>query len=131
MLALAAAAGNDPTVFFDARGAPPDLADPAREHGVRVVYCRDREADAAIHDAVLDALEPRRLIVVTDDRELAVKTRAQGAVPRSIRKHFAGVLDRGDAVDEDRKPEGRDGWRPEDFGLPDVIDLDRPPDDLR
>ena len=131
LLALARAAGNDPTVFFDARGAPPHLLDPAHEDGVRVVYCRDREADDGIHSAILDAVEPRNLIVVTNDRGLGSRARAQGAVCRSIEKYFERVLARRDAEPEDVKPTGRDGWRAEDFGLPDQIDLNRPPPDLR
>jgi predicted RNA-binding protein with PIN domain len=127
LLKLARDLGNDPTVFFDARGAPPDLSDPAHEDGVRVVYCRDREADAAIYDAVLDAMEPRHLLVVTDDRELAGRVRSQGAVTRSIRAYFERAQRRHAPDTDDAKPEGSGGWRPEDFGLPDEVDLDRPP----
>lgn len=131
LLSLAEEAGNDPTVFFDARGAPAHLQDPAREDGVRVVYCRDREADEAIHGAILDAVEPRELLVVTNDRELAGRARAQGALTRSIEKYFERVLQRRDAEPEFQKPTGRDGWRPEDFGLPDHVDLDRPLPDVQ
>jgi len=44
----------DATVYFDAKGAPPMPFDAAREGGVRVVYCRHRDADEEILDAARD-----------------------------------------------------------------------------
>ncbi len=118
--------GNDPTVFFDARGAPPDVPDPVREDGVRVVYCRHGEADASMVEWVRDQKVPHRVTVVTNDREVAGRARNYGARASTIHKYFARFL--GDAADEpeDVKPEGRGGWTAADFGLPDTIDLDRP-----
>ena len=127
LLRIVRGLGNDPTVFFDARGAPPDAPITPREEGVRVVYCRDREADAEMIEWVLDQVHPHRVSVVTDDREVAARARQHGARGVPVARYFRPFLE-ADEVEDDEKPQGRGGYRAEDFGLPEVIDLDDPPD---
>jgi hypothetical protein len=114
------------TVFFDARKAPRGLPGTTREEGLRVVYCREREADREILDRVRDAARPSEIIVVTDDREVAGGARQMGA--RSVRvDEFLG----GEAAAGPEEKDGPGGFRPEDFDLPGLVNLDHPPGDLR
>jgi hypothetical protein len=115
-------------VWFDARGAPPGLPESTREHGVRVRYARRTEADRAILDRVLDADRPGRLLVVTNDIEMARKARQLGAKTATVDSWF----DPGSGPDEsaDDKPDPG-GLSPEDFDLPKFVNLDHPPGDMR
>jgi hypothetical protein len=109
------------TVFFD--GHPPGgefAASQAR--GVRVVFSLHREADDAIVDAVRDADQAGRVLVVTDDLELARRVTQLGAKTTRVRTFFARGADRV-AEDADEKPEDSGGFTPADFGLPDHVDL--------
>jgi len=92
---------------------------------VRVVFSRSREADDAIVDAVRDAAQPGRLLVVTDDLELARRVGQLGARTARVRSFFAGESE--PAAEGPEKPSGAGGFTAADFGLPDEIDLDRPP----
>ncbi len=114
-------------VYFDARGAPPDMPRSFREEGVRVVYCRKREADEVILADVDQATQPRRALVVTDDRELAGRARLLGARSSHVREFVARRKKPSPQDDEERKPTGPGGFTASDFGLPDEIDLDGPP----
>ena len=114
-------------VFFDARDAPPGLLSPGAQLGVRVVYCRHREADAAILEEVREAEDPRAITVVTNDRELGGIASQLGAKRMGV-QDFLGPAE---ALPDDRPPPALRGrWRfePKDFGLPDEVDLDNPPD---
>jgi len=111
------------TVFFD--GHPPGgefAASQAR--GVRVVFSKHREADDEIVDAVRDADQAGRVLVVTDDLDLARRVSQLGAKTSRVRAFFARAsADRVAEARDDEKPSDSGGFTPADFGLPDVIDL--------
>ncbi len=143
LLARVAAALPEALVYFDGRGAPTDLPRVFRQEGVKVHYCADREADDEIFADVAHATDPRRLTVVTNDRELAARCRRAGALvvrvedalgraPARVRtsagrRRRRPRVPRADALPESRPlPPLRDGdapLRPDDFDLPDVVDL--------
>ena len=116
-------------VFFDAAQAPRGLPFTARECGLAVRYCRDTDADQAIIDHVMESGRRGEYLVVTDDRELAGRARQHGA--RTTR--VADWFDRRTAQPgpETKPEEGAGGFRPEDFGVQDLVNLDHPPHDLR
>lgn len=137
LLRLVGVIAPNAVVFFDARQAPADLWDTRRELDVRVVYCREREADAFIIDRVREASDPHSLLVVSNDREVAGKAVQLGARARGVAEFFAGRPDRGaNRAERDHAEEIRSRtwkrlhYRPEDFGLPDEVDLENPGDDL-
>ncbi len=110
----------DATIYFDAKHAGPLPFDSAREGGVRVVYCRHRDADDEILDAVRDAERPRELLVVTNDREVKGRAAQLGA-------RVSGVADFFERPAPKKRGEGGGGgYSPADFGLPDEIDTDDP-----
>jgi predicted RNA-binding protein with PIN domain len=111
------------TVFFDARRAPPGL-DTGSELGVSVRYCRGREADAEILEIVRASAAPGQITVVTNDREVAGKASQLGARALGVREFFGPRSPvRPPAPGRPpRKPE----FTPQDFGLPDEIDLSDP-----
>ena len=121
------------TVFFDASRAPAGILMAYSEQGLHVVYCRDREADAAILERVRDAAVPARLVVISNDREVTGRAAQLGAQTSGVREFFgpgpiAPVEGAARAPGPRRLPRIR--FKPSDFGLPDSVDLDDPPDDL-
>ena len=118
--------GAEAEVFFDARSAPKGLPEAGREHGVVVRFCRRGPADEAIL-ARLRAGGAREFLVVTDDRELAGRARQLGAGTKAVREFFT---ERAPPPAEEKRPGGRD-FAPGDFGLPEQVNLKRPPRDLR
>ena len=156
------------TVYFDGR---PDLRRPnhggegdprpderdrergisrSRLHGLWVVHCNHREADAEIVAEVRGASDPGRLLIVSDDREVTGRCRQLGARTSGVRAFFSR--------EQPAAPSGRDGRRRRspaailraaveqadagkpprrkaretrltaaDFGLPDEVDLGDPP----
>ena len=116
------------TVFFDARHAPHRVGDGL---GLSAVFCRDRDADAEIVDAVREAENPREVTVVSNDRELTGRAAQLGARVLRVHEFFGGRETGSRSAPED--PGGRPRilrgrWRfvPADFGLPDYVDLDDP-----
>ena len=129
LLRLVGAVAPDATVFFDARDAPLDAFSPLSELGVRVVYCKRREADAAILDEVRDAEDAHELLVVTNDREVRGVAAQHGARCSSVAEFFRRR--EADEAEDGEDPErrvlrGRWRFKPSDFGLPDFVDLDDP-----
>jgi hypothetical protein len=109
------------TVFFD--GHPPGGEFAATQNrGVNVVFSLSREADDAIVDAVRDADQPGRVLVVTDDLGLSRRVSQLGAKTSRIREFFARREEKTDEPEE--KPGDAGGFTAADFGLPDVVDLD-------
>ena len=76
------------TVFFDGHPPPGEFAT-SQARGVRVVFSMNREADEDIVDAVRDADDPRRVLVVTDDLGLSRRVQQLGAVAQRVRAFFA------------------------------------------
>lgn len=108
------------TVFFD--GHPPGGEFAATQNrGVNVVFSLSREADDSIVDAVRDADQPGRVLVVTDDLDLSRRVSQLGAKTTRIRTFFARRAT--DAAEFDEKPSDAGGFTAADFGLPEVIDL--------
>ena len=117
------------TVFFDARGAPAPsigMGDRTSELGIDVVYCRRREADALILDEVRDADAPGRLIVVTNDREVAGRAAQLGARAVGVQEYFGTRKEEEPEATPRRLPNIHPRLTPKDFGLPDEVDLDDP-----
>jgi predicted RNA-binding protein with PIN domain len=75
-------------VFFDGWPPPGEFAE-SEARGVRVVFSKGREADEAIVDAVRDADDPRRVVVVTDDLPLGRRASQLGARQMRVREFFA------------------------------------------
>ena len=75
------------TVFFDGHPPPGEFA-ASQSRGVRVVFSMNREADDDIVDAVRDADDPRRVLVVTDDLGLSRRVQQLGAVAQRVRAFF-------------------------------------------
>ncbi len=75
------------TVFFDGHPPPGEFA-VGHARGVRVVFSLDREADELIVEAVRDADEPRRVLVITDDLGLARRVAQIGATTARVRAFF-------------------------------------------
>ncbi len=117
-------------VYFDARAAPPGGLESPSEQGVRVVFCRSREADEYIIDAVRDASRPASVVVVTNDRGIASRARALGAAVKGVKEFFGKGRKPAPApkARPARRPPSLRGMRftPKDFGLPDEVDLDDP-----
>ncbi len=128
LLQRVAAVAPEAIVFFDARNASERQGfDRTREAGVSVRYCRHREADAAILEAVRGESNPGRIIVVTKDREVAGRCAQLGARPVSPEDFFAQAEEPASQPTR-RFPTMR--FTPADFGLPDYVDLDDPDPDL-
>ncbi|MHC4548281.1 MAG: NYN domain-containing protein [Planctomycetota bacterium] len=119
LLRRVAAASPQATVFFDAPGS----SAPGRRFGVQVRYCRD--ADAAILEAVREAEAPGRLVVVTDDREVAGRAAQLGAQVMNVAQFF-GPPEATAPTGRRRPPPARPRFTPRDFGLPDEVDLSDP-----
>ncbi len=117
-------------VFFDAREAPPDLAEARSELGVEVYYCRRREADQAILDEVRAADDARELVVVTNDREVAGRAVQLGARSVGVAEFLGEPEREGGGGDVRRLPQIHPRLEPEDFGLPEEVDLNDPDPDL-
>jgi predicted RNA-binding protein with PIN domain len=115
------------TVFFDARRAPAGTMDTISELGVTVRYCRATEADHAIVGAVRNAAAPGRIIVVTNDREVAGKATQLGARALSVQDFFGP---RSPLAPPGRRPPKKPEFTAKDFGLPDEIDLSDPDGDI-
>lgn len=129
ILRRVAALAPDATVYFDARNASPGGMDHARQEGVRVRYCRHREADHEILEEVRDADLPGRILVVTNDRELAGRAVQLGAKSRRVQEFLraSAVTEENDGA---QRPTLRGRYEPSDFGLPDFVDLDDPDPEL-
>jgi len=128
LLRRVAAVAPHATVYFDARNAPEGLLEAFAEHGLHVVYCRRREADAEILERVRGASQPGRYVVVTNDREVAGRCRQLGAQSSGVVEFFGpGPIERVEgAARASRLPRLRGHWTPGDFGLPDEVDLAHP-----
>lgn len=109
------------TLFFDGWPPPGEFVE-SSGRGVRVVFSKSREADESIVDAVRDAEQAGRILVVTDDLELSRRVTQIGAKTTRVRTFFDRVA--APADDEDAKPSGSGGFTAADFGLPEKIDLD-------
>jgi len=114
------------TVFFDAREAPPDAGPVGSELGIRVRYCREQEADAFILEEVRDAPAPGRVLVVTNDRELAGRARHLGAQASSVQEFFGSGPAPPERPRRRKPPSVHPRFTPQDFGLPDEVDLEDP-----
>jgi hypothetical protein len=131
------------TVYFDGRGSPRNLPTVHRQEGVKVTYCGRHEADTEILEDVRHAANPRRLLVVTNDRELFGKCRQLGARIARVEDVLGedeheevpsvGPGRRPRVPDPDYVPTPGDtlnrvdaSLTPADFDLPEIVDLDNP-----
>ena len=68
------------TVVFDARHPPPDMPRQATSRGIRVLFAVDEpNADALIVQRIEQSSDPRRLLVVSSDREIRTAAKHHGA----------------------------------------------------
>lgn len=114
------------TVFFDGHPGPGAFGG-TEAGGVTVRFSGDAEADEAIVDSVRSSRRARNLVVVTDDLELAKRAEQLGASSLRVAQFFAEEA--GVEADLDAKA-GAEGFTASDFGLPETIDLTRPPHEL-
>ena len=96
---------NEVIVVFDGQpgiGYGPDMAT-----DVKVVFTPGTSADDDIRRRVEEAADPRRIICVTDDRDLAISCRHRGAQVWTVME-FAGKAAPASGVRErTRDPEGK------------------------
>ena len=125
------------TVFFDARRAPADVMDTMSELGVKVRYCRGREADIAILEMVRASAAPGEIVVVTNDREVAGKAAQLGARALAVQDFFGkkrprrSASTRGGGSPPGRRLPKKPEFTPQDFGFKsDEVDLSDPDGDL-
>jgi predicted RNA-binding protein with PIN domain len=120
------------TVFFDAGRAPEGLFEREALHGILAVYCREREADDFIIDAVRDAANPAQITVVTNDRQIAGTARQHGAKSVAVEEFFrerrSAPGSSPTVLKQPRRRYVKFSFDPSDFGLPDEVDLANPPD---
>jgi len=120
------------TVFFDARRAPEGLFEREALHGILAIYCREREADDFILDAVRDSANPKQVTVVTNDRQIAGTARQHGAKAVAVEEFFrerrSAPGSSPTTLHQSRRRYVKFSFDPADFGLPDEIDLENPPD---
>ena len=119
-----AAAPRGAVVFFDGHPGSGEFGG-TEDRGLTIRYAGSIEADQAIVDHIRAARHPQRITVITDDLELARRAEQVGAAAMRV-GHFFAVLD---VPDPDAKP-GAAGFSAADFGLPETVDLDRPPGNL-
>jgi len=114
---------DNATVYFDARrftGPRPPRR--SRDHGVRVEYCHQREADEEILDAVRAANSPRGILVVSSDREVTGKASQLGASTQTVEEFFGQEAQETQEDEGERRDPGPGGMTPEEFGLPDIVE---------
>jgi len=126
LLSRVASLAADAVVYFDASRAPEGLLDREALFGVLAVYCRDRHADEYILDAVRHAAVPNDLLVVSNDREVTGVAKQQGAQVMGIREFFRVEPRPERPAPERKRPRMDIRFTPEDFGLPDEVDLSDP-----
>jgi predicted RNA-binding protein with PIN domain len=82
------------TVVFDARYAPPDLADVFDHHGLTVRFAvAHEEADELIEELIRRDSAPRRLTVVSSDHRLQTAARRRRATAEDSETWFEKLLD--------------------------------------
>jgi len=97
---------NNVTIVFD--GRPGRYAPPASST-VKIVFSQDRSADELIKAAVNAAASKKTYVVVTDDKDIRLTVRAQGAQVVSV----GAFLDKLSTLQE---PQGQQG--PYEAGKP-------------
>ena len=139
---------KNPIVYFDGRGSPRDLPRVFREHGVKVTYCKDHEADHEIFEDVRHEKNASSILVVTNDRELFGKCRQLGAriarvedvlgdideadvPPTAVQQHRqrrprVPGADFDPASEKSRLAKGDAPLTPADFDLPEFVDPNDP-----
>jgi len=123
LVARVAGVAPGAVVFFDARKAPPGLLGLPNRFGVDVRYCRAREADDAIIEAVRDADAPEGLLVVTNDSAVRRTCVQLGARAMGVREFFGPRAPSHTPAPRARMPRTVPRFTPRDFGLPDFVDL--------
>jgi len=84
---------NSITIYFDGR---PGRAQPIVSTSVKIIFTQDRSADDRIKQAVKSSANSRRLVVVTDDRDIQYSICAHGARVVTVAE-FLGRLTRKNA----------------------------------
>jgi hypothetical protein len=129
-MSLVASRAPGAPVFFDARRAPEGLFEREALHGILAIYCREREADAFILDAVRDAADPNNVLVVSNDRQITGTARQHGAKTSGIDDFFRErrkvSAPHSAHLETRRHRYVKFDFKPEDFGLPDEVDLENP-----
>ncbi|MFL5243926.1 MAG: NYN domain-containing protein [Gemmataceae bacterium] len=90
--------GNQVTVVFDARGAPPGVPGKLEYHGLHIAFAVDQqEADDLIELMIEKESTPKKLTVVSDDHRIQKAARRRQCVVR-------GCLDYLEDLDRQRRP---------------------------
>ncbi len=115
LLTIPAKRGERVTVVFDGPHSPPNVAELISECPVEVCYSGLRSADELIIEFISADTAPRRLTVVSTDREIRGAARKRRC-PSITSEQFADVLERAaaKAPRRDEPPEKRTGLRGKD-----------------
>jgi predicted RNA-binding protein with PIN domain len=85
--------GNDFVVIFDGR---PGLNRPAGSPRVKVLFTEEQTADERIKVLVVEARQPRTIVVVTNDRDIQYHVRTLGAAVWSVQDFLLRINRRPD-----------------------------------
>ena len=79
---------NKVTIVFDGR---PGIIHAQKNSHVKIVFSQNESGDEKIRRIVKDAVYKKRIIVVTDDKELGFSVRAHGAKLLSVKDFLAKI----------------------------------------
>ena len=86
---LSGSAKNKVTIVFDGSG---DISTYVQSYPYEIIFSKNESADSKIKKLVSAAKNPKEIVVVSDDREIAFFIRAVGAKPLSVNE-FMGKND--------------------------------------
>ncbi len=96
---------NEVTLVFDGK---PQISSPAMNTSVRVIFSQHESADDKIKYIVEHSRNPKRIVVVSDDKQIIFYCRSLGAQIKSVKEFLVKEISRhkGSKIDEDEeKPE--------------------------
>ncbi len=99
---------NEVTIVFDGKAA---VSSPPMKTAVKVIFSQDRTADDKIKYMVEHSRNPKRLVVVTDDKQIVFYCRSLGARIMPVKSFLDNSLlaKRGSVPESDEEKEELDG----------------------
>jgi len=116
LLGELASDGEKVCVVFDGRSPDAGLADPVEDSRITVIYSGRRSADAVICEHIAADTAPRRLTVVSTDRQIRKagrRRRCKLATSEEFAESLLRPLRRADRPRRTEPPEKRRGLTPE------------------
>ncbi len=80
---------NEVTIVFDGKA---EMISPPMKTAVRVIFSKDRSADDKIKYMVEHSRNPKRLVVVTDDKQIVFYCRSLGARIMPVKSFLSNSL---------------------------------------